>query len=383
MSALEEGVRLAPRDPAMWSDLATASYARASLPDGAISLARGLEAADKAIELDARDAAAWFNRALLLEELHLRAQAIEAWTKYLALDGSLAWATEAVSALSDSLPGVVANRRFEVTARSAPRRCAGKMGSCRRGRQSRRRAGRPRHCAIASSRRSPVHATIVERHRRAACRSHWRAANAGGQGAPVYAEARARYRRDDVERAARLFDQAIPEFEAVRSPLFLLPGSIGGFCFSARAEMLMLWLMFRTIRSDIGSRPYPSMDGRALWMEGFVLDGIGEARPAVSSFQLALTRFEEASEPSNGAFVQGLLASHFYRIGNDVRAWQAVTAGMSDTQRESMPLLAAVMANSLKFFRASLDFEIEANRIARTANRTATIADTLRLQAIP
>lgn len=79
-----------------WSDYAAVVHAAAA-PDDALQLATALAATEKALDLDPELPEALFNRAVLLEALFLRSQAILAYTTYLGVDSSSWWAEEARS----------------------------------------------------------------------------------------------------------------------------------------------------------------------------------------------------------------------------------------------------------------------------------------------
>lgn len=92
---LEDAARIAPKNARIQSDLAAAYLARFRAGDFPEDPAKAVEAAATAVALDPQSRAAAFNRALALEALPLRGEALRAWEAYLALDGSSGWATEA------------------------------------------------------------------------------------------------------------------------------------------------------------------------------------------------------------------------------------------------------------------------------------------------
>lgn len=101
---LEAAARLQPNDARIQSDLAAAHITRfrAHAPEHHPGdPAKAVEAATRAVALDPRSRAAAFNRALALELLPRRAEAIRAWEAYLALDASSGWANEARSRLDE------------------------------------------------------------------------------------------------------------------------------------------------------------------------------------------------------------------------------------------------------------------------------------------
>jgi CHAT domain-containing protein len=92
---LEDAVRREPKSARIQSDLAAAYLARFRATSSPEDPARAIEAADTAVSLDATSRAAAFNRALALEALPLRSEALQAWESYLAMDASSKWGAEA------------------------------------------------------------------------------------------------------------------------------------------------------------------------------------------------------------------------------------------------------------------------------------------------
>ena len=78
-------------DALLLTDLAAAYLARGG-PDDA---AKARDAAEQAVERDPKRSEAWFNLALAAEALDLPVRATEAWTRFLEIDGTSAWAGEA------------------------------------------------------------------------------------------------------------------------------------------------------------------------------------------------------------------------------------------------------------------------------------------------
>ncbi|HEY4642070.1 MAG TPA: CHAT domain-containing protein, partial [Thermoanaerobaculia bacterium] len=80
-------------DPTVWNDLAAARFQLGKTEDPEL-LASSLGAAVHALDIDPNYAPAQFNRALALAALHLIPSAIDAYGRYLVLDGTSAWAEE-------------------------------------------------------------------------------------------------------------------------------------------------------------------------------------------------------------------------------------------------------------------------------------------------
>lgn len=92
---LRAAARAKPANANIQSDLAAALLARAGRNQDPQSILDAYTSADSAVALDPKLPEARFNRALALEWLHLRRDAIAAWSSYLALDARSSWADEA------------------------------------------------------------------------------------------------------------------------------------------------------------------------------------------------------------------------------------------------------------------------------------------------
>jgi tetratricopeptide (TPR) repeat protein len=89
-----------PNDVHVWSDLAAARYAASVQLQRPSLLPEALAAADHAVRIDPKSAEALFNRALILDHLGKTTDARSAWLRYLQIDSSSSWATEARSHLA-------------------------------------------------------------------------------------------------------------------------------------------------------------------------------------------------------------------------------------------------------------------------------------------
>jgi CHAT domain-containing protein len=99
ISELREAARLEPANARVQSDLGAALLAKAEAAQDPLSLVDAFVAIDSALALDPGLREARFNRAVALEWLHLRADALEAWRSYLEVDSRSPWSEEARSRL--------------------------------------------------------------------------------------------------------------------------------------------------------------------------------------------------------------------------------------------------------------------------------------------
>ncbi len=95
ISYLRTVSRLEDRSAAALTDLAAALIVRAERKRSPRDLLEAIESADRALELEPRDAAARFDLALALERFGIDAEAERAWKMFLEIDSTSGWATEA------------------------------------------------------------------------------------------------------------------------------------------------------------------------------------------------------------------------------------------------------------------------------------------------
>jgi len=95
VASLEQAVRRTPHDAALLNDLAVAHLARAERDQQLVPLLRALDAVERARTRDGASEPVLFNRALILERLHLVSRARRAWADYAAIERLPAWQREA------------------------------------------------------------------------------------------------------------------------------------------------------------------------------------------------------------------------------------------------------------------------------------------------
>jgi hypothetical protein len=95
IEALERAAKDLPGDPAVQSDLSAAYLARARWFNHAEDWPKALDAANRAIDLDANAPEPYFNRALAYEGLNQTGRASQAWQDYVSRDRHSRWTKEA------------------------------------------------------------------------------------------------------------------------------------------------------------------------------------------------------------------------------------------------------------------------------------------------
>jgi len=111
----------------LWNDYAVALHAVARQENDPRSLAAALAAADRALVIAPTLAEAAFNRAAILDSLHLRAPAAAAWERYLTLDAGSGWQEEARRALQNDLRPTTRQRWDEIRPRLESAAVAGNV----------------------------------------------------------------------------------------------------------------------------------------------------------------------------------------------------------------------------------------------------------------
>ncbi len=95
ISSFQQALAQDPNEPALLSDLAAAYYGRAKTANRFEDYGRAFELESKVLDAEPDNVAAIFNRALTAERLFLFQQSTLGWERYLELDSSSEWATEA------------------------------------------------------------------------------------------------------------------------------------------------------------------------------------------------------------------------------------------------------------------------------------------------
>lgn len=129
VSYLRSARRMGDRTIATLVDLSGALLVRAGYAQNPRDVIEALDAAGQATDIETRNAAARYDAALALSELGLTAEAHRAWTAYLALDSTSAWASQAriyldgAARIADPLLNTslaIAGRRLDSLASSDP-----------------------------------------------------------------------------------------------------------------------------------------------------------------------------------------------------------------------------------------------------------------------
>jgi CHAT domain-containing protein/tetratricopeptide (TPR) repeat protein len=386
--ALEEAARRWPASAALQSDLAAAFLAIATQADRAFELPKALEAAERALAVNAGRAEAQFNKAIALERMHLLPQALGAWNRYLEIDAGTSWAVEArghieslrqASATQKPEDAQVLRERLvdDVLARWARavqatdwRAAATALAEAEQVDETlrARSADLFAHDLVAAARRA-----MTERGTDAATLASGHAA---------FASARAHYLHDDFESSGPAFAGVYQSLHPRDNPLAIWAQVHLGIIQYRQNHLADAAQTFVSARRSLGDRRYDGVRGKIDQAQGLIAALQGDSQKAAAWYRLSAQEYGAAGEAENQAFGYGLLATNFAELGDPVRSWVARIQALSGTARESVLLRASFEALRSELPHAALVFAEASGALAAQYHRPPTQVDSLRWQAV-
>ncbi|HEX6096540.1 MAG TPA: CHAT domain-containing protein [Thermoanaerobaculia bacterium] len=395
-----------PNDPAAWNDLAVALHEAALRYRVPEQIAQALAAADRALVIDPNYAEALFNRALMLQRLGFRDDALIAWQRYLDVDAASGWAAEArshVAALAPQEPfQAQLDRQYEAVFRDpgvaeglTARDPFGARGACvkvvlgRWGHAMLRgdEGDAARHLQVARRLAVPVTRNGDHLLERAIAAID----AADGDARLELATAHATY-----------FDSLSGDPGAAESPLrrsaalfarHNSPMGLAALLFAASSVHVQgrpdeASAQYESLLRIATASEYPAYRGLLLWSCGLNREAKGEWGKAIELFEESRTLFEKVRENGNAAMVRGLLANVYDRIGDPARAWEqrvsfrddlGVRADEAHAEGASSIAGAAILRND---WHTALSFLSLRAAMLERMNYDASLADTLFLRSV-
>lgn len=393
VAELERAVAAAPEQKHFQNDL-SAAYLASAQRGAAAQLPRALTAAERALALDAAFPPACFNRALALERLALREQALQAWSRCLTLDAGDGWAAEIrqrIAALSGPQAGPSPLERLRLAARDGDgaSAAAAAADAPQTGREYLDAELLPAwgRAAIADDAANAatllrvaaaIAAQLAERGDRLPARVVDRLRQADGLSRRRLAQAHALYREalmarevaQIVARARRVettFRQEASEFWVW--PVLQVANSVRLMGDTATAAALLT-----ALQQHASASGYLALDARATWLLGLIHVGHGRFTPALAAYHQARQGFTRIGEAENTAFLDTLLAEALDTLGDEARSWEHRLAAISRQPVRPMlrqPMLLDAAAASADdempeaaahFQQAALDAAVAAGR---------------------
>ena len=367
----------ASRDAKTWSDLAGARYAAAAQLGRASLYPLALAAADEALRIDPHLAEALFNRALILERMGLSDQGRRAWERYLEIDASSPWATEARAHLAD-LPAATRSSRFDVDRpmleRAAERGDAAAvrryvdahrdrarafaeaeyLGRWGEALQRNEAADAARWLSVARGIGEALVALSGESLARDAVRSIDGASPSDRETIAaahvVYRNARIAYSRREIDVAERGLLRAARAFERARHPMAFAARYYAAGARLALSETAGARADLERVRSAVDAHPtYISLGAQVRWELGRALMLDSDWAAAARVFSESAAMFRRCGERSSEAFVEAMLARALSSVGRSDDAWMARTRAFAALSAEGQSeLLATSVAGAMR-----------------------------------
>jgi CHAT domain-containing protein len=358
-----EGTLYRERAPApLLSDLSALYLARAEADSRPEDVPRALAHAERAIKADSALLAAWFNRALALDALHLRGASEQAWTDYLSRDEDSPWAAEGRLRLALRPPprGVEWQaRRGDLlrellapdTRKSAELELRKEYAQAVRdtlenelipGWASDEIAGRPAGAiaklrsaealatALANAGGDPFWSDAVRTIERTTISGNRRRVTLLARAHLGFAKGTALYLEGRIHDAMQVFNGINAVLRTEASPLSLWVQAYGALALRASGQREAALRVLRTGQLATQRQRYGVLDGRASWFEGNICGELGRPDQAIAAFQRARAAFLAVDERAHAADAEGLIADQLSYLGRFAEAW---TLQLSAVQR--------------------------------------------------
>jgi CHAT domain-containing protein len=372
-------------------------------------LPRALAAADRARHLDPSLKEAWFNRAATFSMLSLRTEARSAWVEYLKRDGVSPWAAEAKSRL-DELEKPSAAEAWPATARELDQSIdATAAETAVRSQTTEARNyvetlfGRWADAVTAGSSGNQELArlqTMAVAFRRVTGDALYsdtaavidRATAAGNTAELARAHEQLRdavmiFREDRYADALPGLTRAQELLLTARSPLAIRAALDIATIDYLQNRYVKAGEELEATLTVARQRGYGGSVARAHWLKALIAFAQGRMADAQSGYEDALAEYERMGDAEQVAAAHNGLATLYFYIGDEGRAWEhhplALKAlQISSSPRLLMPTLASA-ATSARFSNpaAALAIQEEAVAVAIAWGRPAAIAEALALRA--
>jgi len=334
-----------PANARYLNDVAAVQLERARLGLRPDDLPRALASADRARRLDPSLNEAWFNRALATTALSLNDQARQAWTEYLARDGSSAWAVEARARLqdlskptpADSWAGIARQLEGEITPALAEAAVRAQMTEARNlveaqllpawaaavegGRDASRELSGLRNFgqAFAVVAGDQLYRDAVTAIDRAGSDEQLRGL---ARGHAAYAAAAALFAEDRFADATPGLAAAHKQLSASGSPFANRAALDLSAVFYVSGKANEAAAMLDTVGRRASESSYAYNGARSSWIKGLLAFGQGRLAEAQMFYEQTLASFETIGDGEQAASAHSLLAALHHYLGDGTSAWR-------------------------------------------------------------
>ena len=408
---LQAAARIAPADGRVLNDLAAALLTRAQRVQDPRLILDAFNAVDSALVLLPRQPEARFNRALILEWLGLRNDALAAWGAFLEVDARSPWADEARAhlrqlrgsrtpwlAVRDSFRRAVASRNGDLVARIANQYPAGVRREARRamvdwahadGRSEVERAdtllasaltvARGLASATGDSLWLDAAAAVAPARRSDGVRRH-----AVALGIAALDRGEGYLGRFALDSAEAYFNQSLRTLTAMgNAARYLAAFGLASVAYSRQTspEYQHALSILRSLR--VGApNAYRVVRGQAARTEGVILGIQANFGAAIAAYSTAILEGRGTGDPGLELRPYANLAANYASLGDDREAWLRLCEALRSTTRypEANDDVQRILARSADLSarrapRLALRFQREGTRVASRLNASA--ADSL------
>jgi CHAT domain-containing protein len=353
VDALQEAARKSPNDAKIWSDLAAARYTFAVRGDRPYELPRALAAADRAIRIKPDLADALFNRALIIEKLGIGEAARRAWQRYLQVDGTSRWATEAMQHLG-RLRVVAVDQEFkrDLAQASAALRTgdAVPMGALTRAypQEARKWGEGPLLAewadAVRADNQTKAKETLDVVRAIGRALADWNheqlladtvaaidaappeSAAAMAEAQAVYRDARILYAKRKVAEAHPMLERAAEMFARAKSPMALSASYYAANALSDANRSAEAAQRLERLLGTFDRQRYRALHAHVLWQLSICAQAAGDWETAIRSAAEAVGVFTSLGETLNRGESGTLLANALDRSAQPRAAWTALVS---------------------------------------------------------
>jgi CHAT domain-containing protein len=341
VARLEKATAASPTSHEYWNALAVARYEAWQQTGDARFLVDALVAVDHALRLREDSAAALFNRALVLEALEQREQALQAFDKYRQIDPSSGWAAEAAQheqrlrRRSTGWRNVIPEL-YRFVREGNEQEIARIVDAYRQEIRSWSEAvflaewanGSAEGLAVAQSVAGRLQRTngemLLTDHLaviRDAASSPDRT-EALRQGHRLFLAAGGIYKtREHLEEAQRLFAQAATAFRSAGSPMSAMADYYVANCSYDLGDSATALSLLDHLLTQSPER-HKAVRASALWERGTVLTRLRRMDEALAAQLESLRIFDSLGEVQNGAFMANAAAASLALLGRSDEAWR-------------------------------------------------------------
>ena len=407
---LEEGLSVAPADPALLTSASGAYIARATQAQRADDWPRALELAIQAQQKSpVANREALFNKALAAQSMNLPVEAARYWTDYLEVETDPEWRrlAEGYRQRLSAAVGAGWKANKDVVMAAITNRSLGDAEVARFPQQLRELVEDELlpSWALAQSRQDPQAAIELERLTTLVSLlaeqtgdrllletvqglEGSRSRAAAARGFLSYKAARTKYENAAVQDSVTDFRDAAARLDEAESPFAGWARLHLAIAAYYRGDYPQSLEILDGLTRQTADHHWPALTARAGWMRGLVRQLRADYRLALVEYEASLSRFVALNETDNISAIHNLIAEVLLYVGDGQSVWTHtveslthVTPDMPFRRRHTQLVSAANKSTRLGLLEASLAFTMEASSVATEWNDPLALTEVANYRA--